>query len=322
MVTLRAHCRGQKHKQKALQKEKDLKKKPVAGGSAGKVSTSYVNTRSPKMDIMDMDDLRVRGIKRERSRSPTNIIHRVKNLKLDEDDIVEVSRIGNFKNWSTVKIKTTSNDHGSNGHQSPLTVTTLEEAIERLHRRVANLVMENINKYYPGTEDFDPALHKIHDKDDYTRTAKMLSHSIRAKIKVSYEAYNGTLEGISLTGDHKAFIKSQVERHFDQIPIIQICHNNNETFEPMPDENYKKLVTIEEKALKLKEEFARIDINNIRQSPGCNWLHLSEKGLKESLKQGNRLNEEMQKLLESLDGVNLLADQNGKINFKDVFIAK
>ena len=232
-----------------------------------------------------------------------------------------MSRTGNFENWSTAQIKTNRNDQGFNGPRSPLetwTVSRLEEAIDRLHRRVAKLVMENINKYYPGAEDFDPALHKIHDRDDYTRTAKMLSHSIRAKIKDSYEAYNGTLKGISLTGDHKAFIKSQVERHFDQIPVIKICHNNNETLAPMPDENYKQLVTIEEKALKLEEEFAWININNIRQSRNhdCNLLHLSEIGLRESLKQGNRLNEEMQKLLECLDGVNLLADQNGKINFK------
>ena len=327
VVTLRAHCRGQKHKRRALQKEMDFRKKKAVAES-DKVSTFHMNNR--KRD--DRDDVRVRGINRDRSRSPLRskqefyqhddrsereigrerptTSRRVKNE--DEDDIIEVSRTGNFENWSTANIKTTRNDHGSNDHRSPLETVTDStlEAIDRLHRRVANLVMENINKYYPGTDDFDPALHKLRDEDDYSRTARKLSHNIRSKIKDSYEAYNGTLEGISLTGDHKAFIKSQVERHFDQIPAIKICHNNNETL----DENYKKLVTIEDKAINLEKKFAEIDINNIRQKLDCSWLHLSEEGLRESQKQANILNEKMQRLLESLDGVIPLADQHGNIH--------
>ena len=56
---------------------------------------------------------------------------------------------------------------------------------------------------------------------EYSRTAKMLSHKLRAKIKESFEAYNGSLEGISLTPDHVAFIVTEVERHFEQIPVIR-----------------------------------------------------------------------------------------------------
>ena len=93
--------------------------------------------------------------------------------------------------------------------------------IARLHRRVAKHVMEKMNKYYPDTEDFDPMLHKIRDGEDYSKIAKALSHELRTKIKDSYEAYNGTLEGISLTGDNVAFIESEVERHFELIPVIR-----------------------------------------------------------------------------------------------------
>ena len=333
VVPLRAHFKGTQHTRKASRKEMIYNKRKKADAGIGEASTSYAIRKSLwRDDDLDYQD-NVRRINRERSRSPRRTkqdcfhredmevqvrrdreSHRVKNENLDEDDIVEVSRKGNFENWSTVR-----NDHGSDVHRSStetqrMSTSTLEEAINRLHQRVAKHVMENMNKYYPDIDVFDPMLHKIRDVDDYTTTARMLSHNIRAKIKDSYEAYNGTLEGISLTGDHVAFIKTQVEMHFDQIPVIKTFHNNNnnKTFEPVPDENYKQLVSIEEKASDLEKKFAEIDINNIRQSPNI-WLHLSEEGLRDSKNQANRMNEEMQKLLETLDGLNLLPDQQGKI---------
>ena len=166
-------------------------------------------------------------ISREKSRSRDSF--RVKNEYRDEEDISEVSRSGNFENWSTARIKTSRDD------QDPVTrgpgchvgggeaerVSSVEEDISRLHRRVATHVMNNMNKYYPDTEEFDPGLHKIRDGEEYSRTAKMLSHKLRAKIKESFEAYNGSLEGISLTPDHVAFIVTEVERHFEQIPVIR-----------------------------------------------------------------------------------------------------
>ena len=168
---------------------------------------------------------------REKSRSQDSHSsrHRVKNEYRDEDDIAEVSRSGNFENWSTARIKTSRDDQdcGTDGHQGyqgsgeTQRVSTMEDDIARLHRRVAKHVMEKMNKFYPDTEEFDPMLHKIRDGDDYSRTAKMLSHELRTKIKDSYEAYNGTLEGIILTGDNMAFIESEVERHFEPIPVIR-----------------------------------------------------------------------------------------------------
>ena len=174
-------------------------------------------------------------VSREKSRSQESHSSRprVKNEYRDEDDISEVSRSGNFENWSTARIKTSREDQdcGSNGYQGQQVVgetervSTTEDDVARLHRRVAKHVMDKMNKYYPDTEEFDPMLHKIRDGVDYSRTAKALSHELRAKIKDSYEAYNGTLEGISLTGDNVAFIESEVERHFELIPVIRSGSN-------------------------------------------------------------------------------------------------
>ena len=85
-------------------------------------------------------------------------------------------------------------------------------------------------------------------------------------------------------------------------------------FDPMSDENFKQLVTVENKATSLEQRVAEMaaqltDIDN---------GHLSEKHHKEAFKdmqkRGNSLNEEMAKMLESLDKVQLLEDQLGKLS--------
>jgi len=98
----------------------------------------------------------------------------------------------------------------------------VEEDIQRLHRRVANNVMNSLNKYYPGSEEFEPHLHKIASPEEYSAIAKKLSHDLRRRIKESYEAYNdGNLEGIRLTPDNVAFIENEVERFFENKPLIR-----------------------------------------------------------------------------------------------------
>ena len=83
-------------------------------------------------------------------------------------------------------------------------------------------VMDNLNKYYPGSDGFQPHLHKIASPEEYTEIAKTLSHDLRKRIKESYEAYNsGQLEGIRLTPDHKTFIENEVERFFENKPLIR-----------------------------------------------------------------------------------------------------
>ena len=127
-------------------------------------------------------------------------------------DIIEVFRSGNFENWATSIIKTSRHIEDLARKRCQLNteeserMSKVEADIARLHRRVAKHVMENMNKYYTDSEDFDPRLHKIRD--------------LRAKIKDSFEAYNGSLEGISLTPDHVYFIRAEVERYFEQIPVI------------------------------------------------------------------------------------------------------
>ena len=101
-------------------------------------------------------------------------------------------------------------------------VSSLEEDISRLHKRVAKHVMYDMQRYYQVSDEFNPSLHKIRDAEDFERIAKMLSHDLRSKIKESYEAYNGSLEGISLTPDHVAFIETEVQRHFEHLPVIKI----------------------------------------------------------------------------------------------------
>ena len=85
-------------------------------------------------------------------------------------------------------------------------------------------------------------------------------------------------------------------------------------FDPMSDENYKQLITTENKAISLEQRVAEIasqlsDINN---------GHLEEKHHKEVFtdlqKRGKNLNEEMLRMLESLDAVTLLDDQPGNIS--------
>ena len=152
---------------------------------------------------------------------------RVKCEYRDDAEIAEVSRSGNFENWSTARIKTSRDDQDdrSNDHQGfgmTERVSSLEDDISRLHRRVAKHVTENMKIYYQDSEDFDPRLHKIRDEEDFASIAKMLSHDLRAKIKESYEAYNnGSLEGISLTGDYVVFIETEVQRHFEPLPVIK-----------------------------------------------------------------------------------------------------
>jgi len=142
-------------------------------------------------------------------------------------EIEEVSRSGNFQNWSTgtVKVDPSIATTSSKTVRTTITTTTtmersVSEEIDRLHRKVANKVMKCLNKYYHAAEEFDSNYHKIGSPDEYTRLAKQFSHQLRSKIKESYEAYNSTLEGIQLTGDHEQFIRTEVESYFETVARI------------------------------------------------------------------------------------------------------
>lgn len=157
---------------------------------------------------------------------------RVKNEVYDDDDgIEEVTRSGNFENWrtATINIKTRDDEQRSSASQSlhyganeEPAASSMEEDVKRLHNRVAKIVMENINKFYPGAPEFQPHLHKIENGDAYSRIARELSYELRGKIKESYQAYHdGDLTGVRVTPDNIAFIEQEIERYFEPIPVIK-----------------------------------------------------------------------------------------------------
>jgi len=160
----------------------------------------------------------------EDARSRNDQVERVRRSPM-RDEIEEVSRSGNFQNWRTATVKVDTDPSIATTSSKPVSTTTnkeksVSEEVDRLHRKVANKVMKSLNKYYPGAEEFDPNNHKIGSPDEYTRLAKQFSHQLRRKIKESYEAYNSTLEGIQLTGDHEQFIRTEVESHFENVSRI------------------------------------------------------------------------------------------------------
>jgi len=160
----------------------------------------------------------------EDARSRDNQVERVRRSPMREE-VEEVSRSGNFQNWSTATVKVDTDTSIATTSSRTVSTTTnkeksVSEEVDRLHRKVANKVMKSLNKYYPGAEEFDPNHHKIGSPEEYTRLAKQFSHQLRRKIKESYEAYNSTLEGIQLTGDHEQFIRTEVESYFETIQRI------------------------------------------------------------------------------------------------------
>ena len=189
VVTLRMHCKGSQHVRKTLQKEKEFRKRK-------------------KMEKMEKDGNACDGS------ASSQGLKRVKREYYEDDDITKA------KELAKMEPSRDDQDERSNGHQEAgvtKRVSTLEDDISRLHRRVAKHVTENMNKYFYQ----DPAVHKIRNLEDFARIAKKLSHYLRAKIKESYEAYNnGSLEGISLTPDHAAFIKTEVQRRFEPLPPL------------------------------------------------------------------------------------------------------
>jgi len=139
----------------------------------------------------------------------------------DDSGIEEVSRTGNFSNWktATVKVDRDSNTATTSTQHEPQSKSQMlvEEEVDRLHRKVATKVMKTLNRYYPGSEDFNKDEYKIGSAEEYSKLAKEFSHRLRRQVKESYEAYHGTLEGIALTGDHEQFIRTEVESYFESV---------------------------------------------------------------------------------------------------------
>ena len=90
-------------------------------------------------------------------------------------------------------------------------------------------------------------------------------------------------------------------------------------FDPMSDENFKQLVTVENKANSLENKVIEManEITDIDNGHLDKKLH--QEAFKSLQKRGKCLNEELQKMLESLDAVQLLEDQlEAKVKRKSI----
>jgi len=186
--------------------------------------------RSYKREHEDEYEERRRDVKRERDRSSGNEDRRQEGSKRrrEEDvDIEEISREGNFSNWSTatVKVDPRTDDGPSTSTAktvNPATVDrSVEEEVQRVHKRVADSVMQVLNMYYPESKTFMGEA-KIVDPSVYSQMAKKYSHKLRNEIKESYEDFNhGSLEGITFTPDNKDYIKNFMEAELDKMPVLR-----------------------------------------------------------------------------------------------------
>lgn len=148
--------------------------------------------------------------------------------KAKSEKVEAVLKSDNSDNWSSAIYKVDT-DRSVDSKSSKVATTTFTKEKkpvnvngdnDRLHRKVAHTVMKNLNKYYPGSEEFDPSQPKIGNSKEYARLATQFSHSLRNKIEESFEAYNLTLEGIELTGDHELYIRTEIESHFETVSRI------------------------------------------------------------------------------------------------------
>jgi len=167
----------------------------------------------------------------ESSSNPTNFVPK-RERDSCETEVEEVSRSGNFSNWrtGTIKIDRSHDQSSENRNTSSETpfpavsnstnYSSVTEDVARLHKRVAAKVMGALDRYYPGSGDYmgEP---KISSPEEYSRMAKHFSHKLRASFKESYEAYNNSLEGIRLTPDFEQIIKTDIDSHFESIPVLR-----------------------------------------------------------------------------------------------------
>ena len=84
-------------------------------------------------------------------------------------------------------------------------------------------------------------------------------------------------------------------------------------YDPMSDSNFKHLVTAENKAVAAEKKLMDLEVEIEDISNGHLDKNLQPEAFKSLLKRLNCVNEELARLLESLDGVQLSEDQLGKV---------
>jgi len=215
--TLRDHCNGRQHFKKALEKKYKIQQKE--GRRRGSTRQEYRNrSRSPRtMIVKEEHDSRERGREENRHREwceeKREFCGRPERYKDEKDEGQNM-----VKTPRDIRVRDMEED---NNVVSSTVTTTEEDDVKRLHCRVAHSVKSAMNKYFPGSEDFERKQYKIDTEELYTRLAKKLSHKLREKIKESYKAMNNinSLEGIQFTPDHEGFIKVEVDSYFEDLPL-------------------------------------------------------------------------------------------------------
>jgi len=155
----------------------------------------------------------------------SDLVAEVKKSPLEalKEEVEELSRSGNFEIGNDAKIGS-STDQSMAFNSSSIMGSqqdTVRKSVYRLHKNVAEKVTKSLNKYFPGTKEFSPHLHKIGSPDERTRLVNEFSQWLSRKIKESYVAYHSTLKDIELTGDHEQFIRTEIDSYFESIPRIR-----------------------------------------------------------------------------------------------------
>jgi len=137
--------------------------------------------------------------------------------------IEELCRRGDFTNWKTVMVKkeelTRGEEYQGAKTQPPVVERDEDDEVQRLHSKVRDTVCYHLNHYWPEAKEY-LGVRKFKSRTDYSSLARDFSHRLRDLIKESYLTLHGTLEGIVLTPDHKAFIKAEVEMLMEKLPTL------------------------------------------------------------------------------------------------------
>jgi len=180
-------------KNKNLEKENDLLKIEIC------------KLKQKSKDKLTEQEEMVKNLKAE--------IEFFKNIKIKEDN-----RVLDNKEIKTACTYIEAPSVGKSQLESP--PHTLHDQIDTLHRKVSVCVRQCLDKFY--LEQPEPKNIKIADADEYTKYAKHFSHKMRAQIKDTYEEYNRTLEGITLTLDNKEQITTEIIFFFESKPLIKV----------------------------------------------------------------------------------------------------
>lgn len=95
-----------------------------------------------------------------------------------------------------------------------------EDPVKKFYKDIAGWVMKCLNTYYLYNNNATTCQRKIQDQHEYQELAKSMSHSHRKREKESYLSYYGNLDGLQLNLDMKERIKFDIDRFFENKPLL------------------------------------------------------------------------------------------------------